>query len=299
MQTTPRANTQRILQGSATPVARGVLRDQDGEPGVASGTITADIVDLDGVVSGTAGRAATHDTDIDMYTVALTTAEAASLAVWRVDWKEDAVLRTSTWHRIVGGFLFSRGELRDMKGIPANLPDVQVDLAREWITTLIEHQTGAAWSPRHDVDVWVARDTASYRASSGRYGVSGDRHVTEFRPVRTVQSITIDGTAAALGDVTTDLDAGVIYGLHYYRACSVAYDHGYDTPTEPLRRAGLIAAQDLLLRGGSGLSERTRTQTNDLGITQTFSFPGLNHPTGIDFVDAAILDADQRLPGIA
>jgi hypothetical protein len=287
MQTIPRSNVQRILIGSVAPVARGMLRDQDGELVAPSGTVTASVYSLNGTLSGTAGRATTALTDTGKYTMAFTTAEASTLNVWRVDWLVDGVKRAETFHRIVGGFMISRAELEEQSGIGGNFTTEALDEAREWITNLIEHQTGAAWCPRYDVDQFTGRCWAT--------------HATEFRPVRAVRSVTVDdGTVIDLADVITNYDAGTVTldATSFYGVCEIGYEHGYDSPPESLRRAALVAAADVLNRAQSGLSERTRSVSNDLGYTQQFSFPGLNHPTGIDFVDAAIMDNDQRLPSL-
>ena len=283
MQTTPRANLQRILIGSVNPVARGVLRNQDGE--LAAGTaVTASVYTLAGVLSGTAGRATAAGVGAGAYTVALTSAEASTLTVWRVDWLDGGVKRCETFHRIVGGFMFSRAELEARPGIGGSFTTAVIDQAREWITNLIERQTGAAWSPRYDVDVFTAKGWPV--------------HACEFRPVRAVRTITLDNGATTV-DVTNieiNTDVGTIGGSTFYGLCKVGYEHGYDQPPESLRLPALVAAADVLTRGTSGVSERTRSVSNDMGVVQQFSFPGLNHPTGIDFVDSAIMDHDQRLP---
>lgn len=292
--TTPHTSTQRILVGSVTPDARGVVLDQDGE--LATGqTVTATIKDLDGTVSGTPDRATTENTELGYYTVALTTAEAAQLDLLQVEWTYGGAVRTTTYHRVVGGFMITRASLQERQGL-TDLSDVELDLARDWITDLIEWHTGAAWSPRYDVDTYYAGPSDGYDLRrSLRYR---DRHVLPFAPVRAIRSVTIDGTATT--DYDIDLDTGVIRGTRFYGDVSIGFEHGHSAPPETLRRAAVVGAADMLLRSKSGLSERTRSVINELGSVQTFSFPGTDHPTGIDFVDAAIMDHRQyRLPGIA
>lgn len=303
MFTSPRATTQRILQGSLTPVARGVVRDQDGERVAATGTLTATVRSLDGTASGTTGRATTDDSadnGTGAYTVALTTPEAADLMIWQVDWLDDATLRHSTWHRIVGGFMLSRADLQAESGIGTQFTDTSLDLAREWIQNKIEHNTGAAWNPRYDV---FSRFYPSTTSSGSRIGRSGgryrDRLVLPFFPIRSLESFTIDGDAVASTDYDLDQETGTIYGPSFYGQVDIGFTHGYDNPTETLRRAAVVAAADVLKRAGSGLSERTRSSTNEQGTIQVFSFPGLDHPTGIDFVDAAIMEHAQRQASIA
>lgn len=294
MLTTPRAAAQRILQGSITPVARGVLRDQDGELADAVGTVTATVKSLGGTVSGSANRATTKTpSTTGQYMVELTTAEAADLTVWAVEWYDGSTLRATTHHRIVGGFICSRAEIKAESGIGSKFSDAAIDLAREWISAKIEHNTGAAWNPRYDIHSIFLESAPGFhpilRGGNSRYR---DRLVLPWYPIRTVESFTVDG--AEITDYDIDLSTGVIQNVRFYDHVVIGVTHGYDEPPETLRRAAVVAAADVLLRSGSGLSERTRSQTNDLGMVQQFSFPGLDHPTGLDFVDAAIREHDQR-----
>jgi hypothetical protein len=281
--TLPLSNVQRILLGSVNPVARGVLFDQDGTPTNGVGTVTASVYSLAGVLSGAPGRS-TIALGSGAYTVALTTAEASTLNVWRVDWFDGATLRGSTFHRIVGGFMFALGDLRAMSGVGDDYSTPELLRVREWITNLIEFQTGAAWSPRLDVDVFESR------------GIS--RHVTTYRPLRALRSITVDGEAENIADAELDRDAGIISDIWFYDQCEVVYEHGYESPPETLREAALIGAADKLKRGGTSLTARVRTVATDMGV-ESLSYPGMGHPTGIDFVDAAIMKYDQRMPGWA
>jgi len=279
--TLPRANAQRVLLGSVGAVARGTLRDQDGVAANAAGSVTASLFDAAGVLSGAANRAAASS-GAGAYTLALTTAECATLNVWRVDWFDAGVFRASSYARIVGGFMFSTDELAEMAGVAAFTTPVRLQ-AREWATNMIEHQTGAAWNPRYDVDAW-------YRTNLSM------THVLTCRPVIALRYATVNaGSVVDISNTRLDRVAGVVHDVGWYGQCEIGYTHGYDQPPETLRRAALLAAADVLLRGASGLSERTRSATNDLGVVQQFSFPGLDHPTGLDFVDSAIRAHDHRI----
>lgn len=281
MTTLPRANAQRILRGSVGAVARGILRDQDGSAAIGAGVVTATVFNALGVQSGASNRA-TVPLSAGSYTVALSIVEAEALNVWRIDWFDAGVLRSSTTARIVGGFMFPVEDLAAMAGMSAfSVPVLRQ--AREWVTNLIEQQTGCRWNRSYDLDVWVSRHAV-------------DTHVLDYRPVSVIRTATIaDGSTIDVTNIDLDPVAGVLHDIVWYGLCAVGYEHGYDEPPETLRRAALIAAADVLLRGASGLSERTRSVTNDLGVVQQFSFPGLDHPTGIDFVDSAIRAHDHRV----
>ena len=282
---------QRILKGSVNPVVRGDMLDQDGEPTTTlAGTLTVNVVDpLTDATVGDTGRVTTAPTDEGDYTqtAALTTAEAADLGIYRVDWIDNSVTRLQTYHSIVGGMLVSRAQLKarkELEGIPTAL----LDRARNWVQNLVEFQTGAAWWPQFDYYQRTLQD--------GQYM---DRLILPHPWVRSVESLVIDGETQDTDDLDIDWGTGVISGVTFLGTITVAYTHGAHGPPEDLALAAEVAAADVLTRGLSKLSERTRSVTTELGYVQQFSFPGYDHPTGIDFVDQAITNHDHRISGIA
>lgn len=275
---------QRIRQGSTTALARVTLVNQDGNAAAVGGTLTADIERLDGTSLAT-GRATAAGVGTGAHTTTLTAAECATLDVIQVTWIEGTTTRATTYHRIVGGFMFRIDELSAMSGM-STVADADLLDARDWITDLIEKNTGAAWVPTYDVDTFALRTPTS-------------RYPLDRRPIRSLRSVTIDGTAQTIADLTVDAATGVISGATFCEECTIGWEHGYDNPPADLKEAALEGARDWLLRNSSGLADRTRAVTNDLGVTQQFSYPGPGHPTGIDSVDAAIRAHDHRVPGIA
>lgn len=274
---------QRIRQGATTALARVTLVDQDGAAAAVVGTLTANLERVDGTSLAT-GRATAAGTGTGAYTVTLTAAECATLDVIKVTWIEGTTTRATTFHRIVGGFMFSIDDLAAKSGM-STVTQAEMIVARDWITDVIEKNTGVAWVPTYDVEEFFAR--TSYV------------HALDRRPVRTVRSVTIDDVAQTVADIDVDRGSGVLSGVTFHDVCSVGYEHGFDAPPADLRDAALEGARDRVLRTSSGLSDRTRAITNDLGVTQQFSYPGPGHPTGIDSVDAAIRNHDHRVPGIA
>lgn len=278
----PRSGMQRILAGSTNPVLRGVLRGQDGDPVDMAGAVTCTITRADGTVV-VSGRAASNPAGVGTYEVALTTAEAAVLDVLQVAWIESGVTRATTWHRIVGGFMFGVAELAAKLGM-SDFTAVELRAERDRITDLIERETGVAWCPQYDLE-------------EGR-GYGRTSHASRWRPLRAVRALSIDGVALATADLDVDWDAGVIHAptsLDGWQVLGV--EHGFEQPTETLRDAALIAAADRLQREWSALSSRVRRSTNDMGMTVEYSFAGRDHPTGIDEVDAVIMAHDMRSPG--
>lgn len=279
-----REGVQRILVGSVTAAARVTLQDQDGTPAAPAGTLTANLERDNGTVLAT-GRSTSGPGGAGNYTVTLTAAECATLDIIKVTWIDGATPRASTYHRIVGGFLFRTDEISSQSGL-SGVPSSDLLRARDWITDIIEHNTGAAWCPSYDVE--------QFTVDSSRC-----THVLNMRPIRSLRSLTVDETTVDVSTVDVDEATGIISDVSFYGQCVASYEHGFDQPPSDLRLAAIEGARDRILRTSSGLSDRLRSQTNDLGVTQQFSYPGPGHPTGIDSVDAAIRAHDQRLPGIA
>ena len=273
---------QRILRGAVDPVCRVVLLDQDGAAQAGAGTVTATVRNpFDGSTVGTANRA-TVDATGGAYTVALTSAEAAAPVNYAVDWYDGSTFRTTSHVRVVGGLLVTSAEILDGRSSLADFSSAHVAAARDWISDLVEHQTGVAWAPRQDVH--------EVRILNAR-----DRLVLDFRPVVSIDAITVDGTDQS-ADIEFDPQSGILSNVTFFDMVRVRYTHGHQAAPVDLRRAAQVAAADALLRNTSKLTERTRSVTNEMGLVQQMSFPGLDHPTGIDFVDAAVMAHDQRIP---
>ena len=282
MSTYPRTDVQRILAGSVNPVLRATLLDQDGEPVDAGGAVTCSIERADGTVLAT-GRATTNPTGIGTYECALTTVEAATLDVLKATWFDGGVQRAVTWHRTVGGFMYSLVELRSKLGMQS-FTTVELREERDRITDLIERETGVCWSPAYDVE----------RCD----GYGRTRHVTRHRPLRALRSLTLDGISYAPSGFDLDGDAGLISGdITFTGQLVIGIEHGFDAPPATLRDAALIASADRLTRETSAISSRARSVTNDMGISMQMSYAGEGHPTGIDEVDAVIVAHDMRSPG--
>lgn len=281
MSTYPRTGMQRILAGSVTPELRVTLRDQEGEPATAAGTVLCTITRADGTTVAT-GRATAAGTGLGAFTCQLTTAEAATLDVLQAQWTIGGVVRATSWHRIVGGFLFAIADVQARPGT-AGFDVAMIRAERDRITDLFERYTGAL-SPRYDLDVWNSPGTR--------------RHVLPDRPVRAVRSITIDGIGRTVADFDVDPVSGVVEApVWFYDICSVGYEHGLDSAPEDLRQAGIDAVVDRLLRVKNAKGPRVRSSTNELGITEQYGYAGPNHPTGLDEVDAVLMDYARRRRG--
>jgi len=273
---------ERVLAGSVNPVLSVTLADQYGDAADAAGAVTCSLSRADGSSIAT-GRATANPAGTGTYTVALTTAEALTLDVIRAVWLDGATARATTYHRVVGGFMFTTAELTALGGLNG-YSTVELRTARDQITDLFELHTGAAWCPTYDLEEFTGNGTPY--------------HTGDYRPLRSVRSCTIDGDAEPLTDFELDRASGIVYaGTAFYGVCTLGLDHGFDAPTADLRDAALLAAKDRLLRRRSALSDRARSVTDDMG-TRTFAYAGAGHPTGIDEVDAVLAAHDYRVPGI-
>lgn len=275
MSTYPRSGMQRILAGSVNPELRVTLRDQDGEPADAGGTVLCTITRADGTVLAT-NRATSDPTGLGTYVCALTTAEATTLDVLQAQWTVSGVVRATSWHRIVGGFMFAISDVQARPG--AQSFDVaMIRVERDRITDLIEEHCGAV-APQYDLEQWQAPHHGSHIRT------------LHHRPVRAIRSVTVDGAAEDLADLEVDFASGVVTGdVWFHESCTIGYEHGLDAPPEDLRQAAIDAAVDRILRNKNTVGPRVRSSTNELGITQQFAYAGPNHPTGLDEVDAVIM----------
>jgi hypothetical protein len=274
---------QRILAGSVNPVLRAVVLDQDGELATLTGPATVAITRADGTVIASA-RTATLGANIGTITAALTTAEAVTLDVLTAVWAVNGVVRASTSHRVVGGFLF---QIRDLAGFAGmeKFDDASRRDERDQVTDLIEEHTGVCWSPTFD------RVTFRHSGSTTM--------LAPVFPVRAVRRLTIDGTVISLTGLEVEPEEGIITGSQLAVAGMAVLDveHGFTAPDGPLAEAALQAARHRLLSRKSALGDRVRSVTDDMG-TRTFGFAGRGHPTGVDDIDAVIVAHDRRRPGI-
>lgn len=270
--TYPARGLQRILAGSVNPDLRVTLAGQDGDAVDAVGTLTCSIARADGTVIAT-DRATTDAAGVGAYTCALTTAEALTLDVLVATWRISGVTRATTYHRVVGGFLFTAAELQQRPGLQTfDIAALRVE--RDRITDLIEWYCGAQ-SPRYDLEVFE--------------GHGGDHRGLAHRPVLSVRSVTVGDSTVDVTDLDVSHAAGIVRGVTFCGQCTVGYEHGTYTADPVLKDVALIAAADRLLRDKGTLGPRARSATNDLGVTQQFSYAGDGHPTGLDEVDAAIM----------
>lgn len=295
----PVEGCQRVLAGSINPVLRVTLADQDGEPVAAVGVVTATIDRASGT-SVAIGRVTAAGAGTGVHTVALTTAEALALDVLRVTWLVGGVTRATSWHRTVGGFLFSIAEFRDQVPSAASLAlDQSADLlrVRDHVQAQFESLCMVAFAPRYDF------------VSLPRTWGSSARMVLPFPLVSSVRSIRQWSSSTAFTDVAAlDLaavrpsDSGVVdlaYGVYGYHGVEVGFEHGFTQAPNDLKEAALVYGRLVSNRQRSGIPDRAISQTTPDGMTVNFGRIGTPwRPTGVDAVDEVLNRYDFRAPCI-
>lgn len=283
MSTYPRKGLQRILAGSVNPVLRVELLGQDGDAVAPNGSLTCTISRADGTLIATA-RSTTAGTGLH-HTCALTTAEAQMLDVLRAVWQDEDGVRATTYHRIVGGFMYSLAALAQRAGIAEGFDRDELMAERDRITDLIEDTVGVSFCPTYDLEE---------RRGPGRC------EIITRRPLRAIRSMTLDGATVSTAPMYVDAGQGVIDAR--FTVCgwmTLGIEHGEDAPPADLRDAALTASADALLRKWNKIGPRVRSVSDGMGVTQQFSYAGDRHPTGIDEVDAVIMRiADRYSDGV-
>ena len=214
-------------------------------------------------------------------TASLTTAEAATLDVLSVAWSLDGVVRTTSHHRIVGGFLFAISEVTALGGL-ASYDNATLLQFRDATIDMVELWTGVSWNPAYDLEQFQ--------------GYGRCTHASTFRPLRTIRSLSLDGTTQSVSDLKVNPESGLITSLSALCGWTIlGVEHGFDEPPDDLRNAAIQACKFALLQSKSALGQRVRSISDEQG-TRTFSFAGKNHPTGIDDIDSVIMSHDMRDP---
>ena len=285
-----------VDKGTDVYVASPTFTDGDGDPTDADSTPTVTATALSGAtlpdpaVSAVDGPgryralllAASHTADLDRVTLAWS-AEVGGLT------------RTATTTvDVVAGQLVDLVELRDEPGLSntSTYPVALLAAVRDELDDLATTYCGRAFTPRYALD---------QLPGSGRGSV-----MLRWPDVRTVRSVTVDGTAVTLAEVSAhptgrlDLEAGVWnMPTGDTRNVTVGYEHGLDAPPADLRREALRWCRSRLLERATGVTRATIAETVD-GITQRFSTPdpGKGRPSGHPDLDAALNRHRNRPPAV-
>jgi len=266
--------------------------DEDGAAVTVTETATITIYDGagDDVESGTPDIG----DDDETLSYAADPAKLAELDEYRIVWTaevNDVETEWTTRVELCGGYLFDIPELRswdDAFSDAERYPAAKIRAARTVAEVRLETAAKLAFVPR------AARTVAT-----------GDGGALLYLPhtgLRQVRSISEDGAELSedqLAELTTH-DWGALErtdGSVWTTGCTYAicYEHGLDSPPEPVRQAAMTVAVEYLVR--SALSSRATVEATDVGFFR-LSHATPDTPTGIPEVDEIIREFGRRRPRI-
>jgi hypothetical protein len=275
---------QRVQQNTSTTVDLQITKD--GTPYNATAayvTVTSD----DGTIL--IDHQAATPTTIGHFTYPLAAAQTATLDLLTMTWDLtiDGQPQYATTHvEVVGGYLFNLAALRSDRDLTdtTQYPTGNLADARTYAEQELERSCGITFVPRYKRLNVNGTGTNLLRLNDA--------------PLRTVRSVTVDGTA------WTDLTGVQVAGSFLnstttwpagYGNISLAYEAGYDYPPAAISQAALILAKDYLVRGP--LDDRAIQRATEDGPV-FIATPGWNgNRFGIPAVDAVI--DSYRTPSIA
>lgn len=286
---------ERLVAGQPGTVNLKVY-NEDGVLVDATGSVSVLVEDSAGTDVSTGTATKTSDTTgTYTYTVAKTVTE--NLDTYSVSWTYTVagVSRTAkTYFESVGGHLF---EIADFRAIDSALADAtvypadKIRSARVAAEQRFEKAAKVAFVPRARTVVLSGDNTT--------------RIVVPDAELRVVYSATVDGV-----DLTEDqMDylevdpSGVIrrndeaYWPTGFKNIVITYEHGYDAPPEPVKRAVMTLAYEALVP--SSLNPRATSQSTDLGeFRLSIANVEAGRYTGIPDVDAVIKSFGRDRPTV-
>lgn len=267
------------------------------EPVDADGVVTVTVTKADGSALSGSPFTATHGTT-GIYTYSLPA--QANLNLLSELWTglfSTASRTESEYVEIVGGFYVDLGSIRKSPNVGAAFKFESQDLVdgRAWFEDTFEEHTGVAWVPRY----------ARERHSGGSCRLNLNHY-----PVRSVYSVRCYTSASTYTTFSAgeleDLDlgeSGTIERLFlgYFPAGNrnivIEYEHGFERPTEDIRRAALVGIREGLLTNKVG-TRQFSVQTEQ-GIVRE-AVASADFPFGVPFVDSvANRYRKYRVPSVA
>ena len=282
------------------------VRNEDGTPTAPTGAVAVTVRDVtgDSVATGTA----TSGAGTGVFTYALPSGVRSDLGRYEVTFAytltgvaETVVVPVE----IISALLFEVAELRV---IYPELADVQrytsaeIRRARDEATARLEEAAKVAFSTRRTIETISGDDTT--RLLLPHVEVSGVASVTIYDDtIPGADQIEDAFDATELADVEIDGPAGVLKRTdgdvwpRGHQNVVVEYEHGFEFPPEPVRRAAMKLAVDALVP--SSLPSRALSQTTDLGeIRISVANPEAGRPTGDPEIGAVILQFGRRRPTV-
>jgi len=274
------------------------LRDGDGDPVDATGLPTIVVKDPTGatIASGTSTKPAATT---GLYEFAVTGAQAAALDELTATWTAVVAGDTktiSTSAQIVGGHLIGLAEIRELEdgkdnglGNTTRYPADRIRTARQWATEAFEKAANRAFTPR------AARETLS--------GDDTPLLIVPHNDLRTVRSVTVDGTTWTASDVGLHIWGGLVapagtVWTKGQRNIEVCYEYGLDAPPERVTTAiAILARLRATPSSTGGLATRATSESTDYG-TFRLTIAGRDGAFGIPEVDTALIEYGLRKPAV-
>jgi hypothetical protein len=282
------------------------VRNEDGTPTAPTGSVAVTVRDVAGtsIATGTA----TAGAGTGVFTYALPSDVRSNLGRYEVTFtytlsgvEETVVVPVE----VVAALLFDVAEIRE---VYPELADTQrytsaeIRRARDEATARLEEASNVAFATRRTVETISGDDTT--RLLLPDVEVTGVASVTIYEETIPGPDAVEDAfDATELADVEIDGPAGVLKRTdgdvwpRGHRNVVVEYEHGFEFPPEPVRRAAMKLAVEALVP--SALPSRALSQTTDLGeIRMSVANPEAGRPTGDPEIDAVILQFGRRRPTI-
>lgn len=256
---------------------------KDGVAADATAVPTVSVYRDDGTQIVTAQNA-TDVSGTGNYSYTLTTTEMGLLDILRFVWTGNwgqAGETVTTYVEVAGGVLFSYAQLDAALQSSASYTAQQKVEARTLAESSLEDACGVAFVPRY------RRESLS--------GTGLTRYLLSRAKVRSVRSVTVDGTALTstqLADVDVYAGRALYYpgGFTYGSGNVVAvYEHGHDSPPPRISEAATLLAKHFLVRGPT--DDRMTSM-----VTEDGTFGISNWPTE---VNAAVRQYGRSGVGVA
>jgi hypothetical protein len=216
-------------------------------------------------------------------------ADTATLDRLTVVWTRVATgEKFTSYAEIVGAHLFTLAELRALSLADAqtplasttDYPNSTLEETRERITDRFADYCGVSFIPR------FARIEIP---GTGQYSIE-----VPHRLVTSILSASISGVTQTPGDIEPIADTRLLHltsgiwsrpTIPDPKNVTLAYEYGWASPPEDIRRAAMRLAVHELVR--SGMPDRALSFTNEFGNMRLAS-PGVNTPTGFPEVDEVL-----------
>lgn len=232
------------------------------------------------------------------YTLAATHTQLVDLLT--VSWQVSDVEVASTSVEIVGGYFASNPQITDRAPkVSGTLPASTINEVRAEVEQEFEDECHVAFVPRYRRErIHVRRDT--------------DRLLLDEFELRAVRSAVIHYSSTSSYTLTSTELAAIKanpagMAVRTDGGCwpcgswvEIAYEHGYDRPSQRVVRAFLERVTEKIHQKNSGISPRATVITNENGTTNYAPSPGnQNYITGNYEVDKVLMAERRHKAGIA